>query len=118
MRAGMVERHDFGEQWLPLCGRAPVWVVLLGLDPAGFTQTEQIVDASAYGERALTAPYRTADLVGLYIAKPFLKRDNSGVWRVRHGRYQGGGHVSRGERRIPVLTFLLRSPVTCGCIRG
>jgi hypothetical protein len=76
MRAGMIDRHDFSEQWLPLCGAAPVLVVLLGLDPAGFAQTEQIVDALAHGERALTAPYRTADLVWLHIAKSLLQRDN------------------------------------------
>jgi hypothetical protein len=68
MRAGMIDRHDFSEQWLPLCGAAPVLVVLLGLDPAVFAQTEQIFEALANGERALTAPYRTADLVWLDIA--------------------------------------------------
>jgi hypothetical protein len=48
-------------------------------DPAGFAQTEQIVDALAHGERALTAPYRTAVLVWRYIAKSLLQRDNAGA---------------------------------------
>jgi hypothetical protein len=85
MCAGLVDRHDFREQWLASVAFALASVVLLLLDPAGFAQADQIIQALADGERALAPLYLAAHPVRLHTHKGLTKRDYPGVRRARDG---------------------------------